>query len=668
MKLYSKNEIKTALIVLSICISCISGKSQDSIPCFKLPATTIIGTELSVDYETNESSTTINTKSNAFDGDMNTFFSSYERSGTWVGLDLGERHIITKIAYAPRNDISIGPRRLLLGIFEGANNPNFSDAVPLFMVADTPQVNVMTEQEINCSRGFRYVRYVGTNNVRCNIAEIEFYGYKGTGNNSHFHQLTNLPTVTISTVNAAEIVDKENYVQGFISVIHNGTIYSDLLEIKGRGNSSWSFPKKPYRIKLRNKTNLLGCPANERNWTLINNYADKTLMRNLLAFELSKLLEMEYTPAGMPIDLILNGEYKGAYHLCDQIEIAPKRVEIQQMAAKDVVLPNLSGGYLLEVDGFAYDEEEGWFISALYNTPVRIRGPKADEIVSQQYYYIRDYYSKMEESVYSIDYQHPVTGYRKYIDTESFMRYFLVGEISGNPDTFWSTYMSKNRNNDFFKFGPIWDFDLSYDNDNRTFPVNAHPLWIYEYGGSAKGFHDIVRRLLSDEDLMAQLKAMYIDYRERGILTKELLFQVVDNYALQLDQSQRLNFMRWNILNKYVHLNPQVFDSYEEEVNNVKRFISERIDWIDKKFDYEPSGNSFKSSDLSSIIVYALTNTICFNNVIEPVNVVIADITGRIIFSKLMRDNTSVPVHKGAYIIIISNSKGLIKTEKCIVT
>ena len=647
------------LVLLSIYFCIVSINAQTS---EKLPAATIIGTELSVDYSTNYSSTTVNTKANAFDGKFDTFFASFDKSGTWVGLDLGEKHIITKIAYAPRINWT---QRLVLGVFEGANSPDFIDAVPLLMITETPQANVLTEQSINCSKGFRYVRYIGPNDVQCNIAEIAFYGYPGEGDNSYFPQLTNLPTITIHTVNAKEIESKEIYVQGYVSFIYNNgtTIYSDNLDIRGRGNASWGFLKKPYRMKLNTKVNLMGFPAKEKNWTLINNYGDKTLMRNLLAFDLSRRLDMAYTSVGIPVDVILNGEYKGTYQLCDQMEVAQGRVEVESMAANDIALPNLSGGYLVEVDAYA-NTEISWFTSAKNNTPVTIKYTKDDEIVPQQFNYIRNHYNTMENAVAASNYKDPVNGYRKYIDIESFIRHFLVGEISGNTDTYWSVYMYKNRNNDIFRFGPVWDFDLAYENDNRTYPINNHTQWVYEYGSAAEGFKSIVNRLFSDENFVSRLKAIYADYRDRGILTKEALLQVVDNYASEMNQSQQLNFMRWNILNSYVHQNPKIYGSYAGEVNNVKNYISARIDWMDKKLNYTPTG--IPEIPLSNVVVYSQGNTICLNNISEPVTVSVTDIMGKTLLSKPIYENAAFPVYKGVYIITISDTKGNSKTLKCV--
>ncbi|MDR3266719.1 MAG: CotH kinase family protein [Tannerella sp.] len=145
---------------------------------------------------------------------------------------------------------------------------------------------------VNSSKAYRYVRYIGRHDVRCNIAELEFWGYAGKGDNSHVGQVTNLPTISIHTTNNQMINSKETYVKGIVSVIDGAYFHTDSLDIRGHGNASWVFPKKPYRMKLYNKTQLLGNPANEKNWTLINNYCDKTLMRNLIAFDISRRMEI----------------------------------------------------------------------------------------------------------------------------------------------------------------------------------------------------------------------------------------------------------------------------------------------------------------------------------------------------------------------------------------
>jgi hypothetical protein len=604
---------------------------------------------------------------NAFDGDLETFYAASQNSGGWVGLDLGEQHVIEKIAYCPRRNYA---SRLVLGIFEGANTPDFGDAVPLLMIKEVPEQNKLTEQTVQCTKGFRYIRFVSPSEGRCNIAEIELYGFKGEGTDGAFYQLTNLPTISIHTANAADIVSKEYYLKGIVTIIsENGKeVFADSLEIKGRGNASWDFPKKPYRMKLFNKASLLGLPAKEKNWTLISNYGDKTLMRNLLAFDLSKRLQLDYTPAGKPVDVILNGEYKGTYQLCDQIEVAKNRVNIEKMKPEDVSFPELSGGYLLEIDGYA-QQEISWFRSSRSYTPVTIKYPKDDEIVPEQKTYITDYFNAMENALFSPDYRDETLGYSRYIDKESFIRHFLIGELSGNTDTYWSTYIYKKRNDSLLRFGPVWDFDIAFENDFRTFPINNNPNWIYaSSGSSAGGARSLVNRLLSDSSLYEQLRSVYALYRSQGILQDSSLLAVVDQYAEDMHESQQLNFIRWDILNRNVHMNPRAYGSYAGEVNNVKEYIRKRLEWMDKKLDYTPPVISSATLPvLSDILVRVSENKIQITSLVQPQQVLVKDILGRTIVSQTASDNTIITIEKGIYLILLTGSSGASPVIKCVV-
>lgn len=625
---------------------------------------TIIGTAESFDYGKNACSYTVNTIHNAFDGNLQTIFATCQRTGGWVGLDLGTKHIITKVSYCPRPSHA---SRMLLGVFEGANNPDFGDAIPICLIDETPAQGVLTNKDVTCSRAFRYVRYIGPNDVKCNLAEIEFHGYASEGDDSRLAQITNLPSVVIHTRNAEDIVIKDLYLKGIISVISgNGTnIHTDSLEIKGRGNASWDFPKKPYRIKLFNKASILGLPAVEKSWTLINNYGDKTLMRNLLAFDLSKRLNIPYTPAGKPVDVFLNGEYKGTYQLCDQIEVATKRVETEKMKPGDISLPNLSGGYLIEMDAYA-NQEISWFTSARNKIPTTIKYPKDDEIVPAQSAYIKSHFDLMESAVYASDYTHLTNGYRKYIDTGTFLRHFLVGEISGNTDTYWSTYMYKKRNDDKFYFGPVWDFDIAFENDNRTYPINNKTDWVYRFGSAATGVRELVNRLFSDQQLVEELKNLYAHYRNTGIISQAALLDVIDDYANEINQSQRLNFTRWNILNTRVHQNPLALGSYTAEVNHVKNYISNRINWMDNKLAYVP--DAIDENQSLPTYIRCQEKTLHIQDITPDTRVGIYDITGRLIdFRQHTGRQYSIDLLPGIYIVSISELSGKNATLKAII-
>ncbi len=534
----------------------------------------VIGTAESVDYRSFARSTTVNTREMAFDGDMSTYFASWERSYTWAGLDLGEPHVITRVGWSPRND-GQGPQRVVLGVFEGANREDFTDALPLYVITEQGVIGQMAYADVACSRGFRYVRYVGPADARCNVAELEFYGVPGAGCDSLLWQLTNLPTVSIHTQDGIVPYDKEHDIAATVAIVADGgaTLLCDAATVRERGNGSRTFPKRPYRIKFDRKQRVLSAPAKAKKWTLINNYGDKTLMRNLLAFELSRIMQMPYTPFGTAVDVLLNGEYKGCYQLCDQVQVHKHRVDVEEMTPADTDGEALTGGYLVEVDAYA-GEEPSWFRSS-YGNPVTIKSPSADSITAVQAEYIEDCFDAMERD------------WPAYLDMNTFLRHFLVGELSGNTDTYWSLFMYKRRGCDTLFTGPVWDFDLAFENDNRTYPVCAKSDWVYRSGGSYAGnMRSFVDRIVvRDAGAQAQMRYIWGQARE-GELTEGHLLACIDSLERLLEQSQRLNFMRWPILNTKVHQNPRLYGSYAAEVENVRHYVRERLPWMDARIGY----------------------------------------------------------------------------------
>ena len=558
---------------------------------------TPIGSSPSVEYVNFTATTTQNLPKDAFDGDMNTFFASYERSYTWVGLDLGSRHVITKVGWSPRND-GLGPQRVQLGVFEGANQPDFMDAVPLYVNDKQGAIGKMDYADVDCSVGFRYVRYIGPNDARCNVAELEFYGYPGGGDSTRLYTPTNLPCVVIHTKNNQEPYDKVNYIESVVTIVESRkskvesqeskvesqepkvVLVRDSAGLRLRGNASMGFPKKPYRIKFANKHSVLGSPAKAKNWVLVNNYGDKTLLRNIVAFHVSEVLEMPYTPFCRPVDVILNGEYKGCYQLCDKIEVKKGRVEIDEMTAADVSGTALSGGYMWEIDGYANQEPSPYY--SPHGVPVTLHSPKDDEIVPTQRTYFENYYQTMENAVYKSSAND--TTWREYIDYKTFARYFLANEVCGNPDMLWSCFMYKKRGDMKTYTGPVWDFDIAFDNDYRIYPIANHTQFIFAGASNAESFTRHI--VFADQRARDEMKEYWHRGRNRGISNEEMI-AFIDSVATELDESQRLNFLRWPILNQYVHMNPVALGSYNGELQRLKGFVTMRISWMDQKLGYE---------------------------------------------------------------------------------
>lgn len=589
------HKVCLVLALAAVAVPCAS--AQESV---RLTGT-VIGTEQSFDYDNNTPSTTVNSREMAFDGDVNTFFASNERDHTWVGLDLGTPHIITSVGWSPRNDNNVGAGRMVLGLFEGANSADFSDAVPLYIIPDAGIYGVVSYADVKCGKGFRYVRYQGPSDVRCNVAEVEFYGYEGEGSDDAYATLTNLPVVVVNTENGDEPQGKEkaDEKKSVIKIISpEGELLSAPGTLRLRGNASMGFEKKPYRIKFDKKQKPLDAKAKAKKWTLINNYGDKTLMRNLVAWEIARLFDMEYVPYGRAVDVVVNGEYKGCYQFCDQIEVKEGRVPIAEVEVEGLTAKAPEEcDYLMEIDGYA-GYKEPYVVPENFKSaaeiPVTLKSPDPDDIrdakVIDHYSYARDTFQAMEDAV--LNNAFPATGYRELLDVKTFLKHFLIGEITCNPDTYWSTYIYKRSGDSHFYFGPEWDFDIAFDNDYRVHDSLYTKRFMYSYGTpagsneangwSVRTYQTFVGNVVSrDPDNLPFAKHLLERAMERG-LTAEHLGEYIDNLAAELDASQALNFKRWKILDQNVHMNvgSNLRSTYGEYVDLLKSHLTRRLDFL----------------------------------------------------------------------------------------
>ena len=201
---------------------------------------------------------------------------------------------------------------------------------------------------------------------------------------------TGLPVVFINTKDRAPIVSKDDYVDATIRIIgtpDNGGDFSGEMKIKGRGNSTWGMPKKPYKMKFDQKTSLLGEPK-DKEWVLLANYVDNTSLRSETAFFIGRLSLLEWTPRTHFVEVFLNEVYDGTYQLCEQIKIAEDRVNVTD------------DGYLLEVDFRAAGENEIYFKPTNLNNYVVIKEPDV-ALNDARYHWIQDYVANVDALLYA---------------------------------------------------------------------------------------------------------------------------------------------------------------------------------------------------------------------------------------------------------------------------
>ena len=560
---------------------------------------------------------------NAFDGLTGTYFCSMAASNTWVGLDLGTPHVIKKVGWASASGFAENSK---LAVFEGANRADFADAIPLYMISSDGVSETISTATVNVSRGFRYVRYVSPNEKYCIVSEVEFYGEEGEGTDDLFYQVTNLPLVVIHTDSGKDPVDNVNDLPAHFTVINKGglKVKEDTGTIRMRGNTSMNFKKKPYRMKFANKTKLCGSTAKAKKWVLINSWDDKTLMRNNLAFEMSRRIGMEYTPFLTPVDVMMNGEYKGTYDLADHVDQHKDRVDVEPLDSTVISGDSLTGGYLIENDGHYIFEDPKVLFQTNHKNYLVIKYPDEDDINDAQYSYIKSHFQTMENALYSKNFTSD--GYRKYFDIESFLKYFILEEFSGNPDAFWSTYFFKHRNDDKFYTGPAWDFNLAFDNDYRLYLTSVNvlydsegnkigetwePDWVYKchgVGGVTAGdmFNFVNLIIDQDPETEKELKTMWTNLRGTGKFSAESVISYVDEQAALLDASQTFNYMRWDVLGTKLFHNPKsaLYTSYTQAVDSLKSYIRTRVKWFDQKLDVADTVLQISVSDAGWTTLY----------------------------------------------------------------
>lgn len=410
-----------------------------------------------------------------------------------------------------------------------------------------------------------------------------------------------LPVLDLKTDNAAPIISKEVYIKGSFSLADLGgaAAVEGALEVRGRGNSTWSWDKKPYRLKLTTSTSLLGMPKG-KNWVLLANYADKTLLRNDVVFMFGRALGMEYTPRSQYVELKLNGTYQGVYQLVEHIRVDKDRVNIDEMKVTDTDADKVTGGYLLQVD-FRHNKNycvgNTWETFCVNNVntsrdvdycidsthgmePACLENPETlhDVAWSTQRQYIEKYYADMETALFSSTFADATTGYAAYLDVDSVISYYIANELFKNVDgAAASFYIYKKRGGKIF-FGPLWDFDLAAGNAGYNDADKSYGWYIRTYPWFAQ--------LFKDPAFQTKLKTRWNALKADGKL--DYISQYAQARATWLDKQQQKNYLLWSITDFapwILHGGHGGTGSYDAEVKEMIRWQKERIDWMDKQIN-----------------------------------------------------------------------------------
>lgn len=366
---------------------------------------------------------------------------------------------------------------------------------------------------------------------------------------------TGLPMIVIDTKDSAEIISKDDYVKMNITVWDGDhTDYSfsnsDFADgIRRRGNSTYYYAKKPYRIKFKEKTSLFGLEK-AKSWVLLANYLDPTLIMNDTAFRLGQTVGLPFTNHGNSVDLILNGKYLGTYLLTEQIQVGSGRVDIDE-----------DDGILAEFD--TYYDEDPKFKTANYALPVMFKNPEVDgddiDLLQDEVALL----NALDAAVYHNGENDVADNLWELADVSTFAKFLLCNQIVKNSELAHpkSTYIYRDSDGAAkFCTGPLWDFDwaFGYCGSGRTYFVSGS-----ESGDS--GRCAFFAKLYSDETFKAEYKSVWNDYETEIAALADYMTKQKE----RLEKSSALNRAVWGFT-----------EDTAKEIDTMTDWWNSRMTWM----------------------------------------------------------------------------------------
>jgi hypothetical protein len=370
-------------------------------------------------------------------------------------------------------------------------------------------------------------------------------------------------------------------------------VYEGLVTIHRRGFTTLHLPKASYTLHtVDSETNqikvpLLALPP-EADWVLYAPYEDKTLIRDVLAYELANRMG-HYAPRTRYLELFVRTssrplsmrDYAGVYVLVEKIKRGKDRVNIVKLGPNDQTEPEITGGYIVKRDHTEHSEPR---FRTPHGGPYSYVYPKPTQITLEQKRWIRQYFNSFETALYGPEFADRQTGYAAYLDVDSFIDAHWLIELSKNVDGFrYSAFLTKDRGGKL-KTEPPWDWNRSFGNAN------------YYGGGEPRGWYwsnlraneiNWYVRLREDAEFTRRCAVRWFQLR-KDVFDPKRINRRIDEVAAELSEAQGRNFRRWPILGQHVTCNYYVGNSFQAEVSWLKKWIEHRVAWIDGQLGPPP--------------------------------------------------------------------------------
>ena len=367
--------------------------------------------------------------------------------------------------------------------------------------------------------------------------------------------------------------EKEDYQNCTVSLTSNNPdwCYEGTGRIRGRGNSTWYwYEKKPYRLKLDKKHEMLGLAAN-KDWVLLANYRDPTDMMNTLVFIMGQGQELPYTNHTRYVEVTLDGDYVGLYQLTEQIETGKSRVDIDENEGYLIALDKDDGP---ELSPGAGDN----FWSTVYRLPICVKSP--DDVTTERKNAIRADLARLERAIQTAD----LTAVEELMDVDVFIEYMLIQELVYNVevDAPRSVYMHKDVGGRWV-MGPLWDFDAGYDFDWSTMYTGHNFFSSYrelvlgtDPARHIGGYYvnSFFTDLWHSPQFVARLVGHWRVLRER--VMADYWPETLRYYNGAFDALKR-DYERWPIDKRYAL-----------EISRMERWLRHRVDYFDQVINAYP--------------------------------------------------------------------------------
>ena len=370
--------------------------------------------------------------------------------------------------------------------------------------------------------------------------------------NDSEYPYASIPRIVIETESFRQIRDTETEIPAKLQVYDENAPISEVLPlvVKGRGNSSFNgMSQYGIKIKFHNKQSLFDIPPNKE-WALIANFSDKSLLKNIISYRLYEKLGAKWSPKFQPVELYLNQNYMGVYLLVETIKVGENRVNI----------PRNSSSFLVEFDK---NYKSNDFIIQVNNTPFRIHHPKDSSNIGIFTDFLKQFYIFLEsESISNF------SSLNKYFNVDEYKAFFWTYEFGSTFDCFrTSTFFTWSIGGSIV-MGPVWDFDLAYGDPLHNASPEGWRIKEIEWN----------RYLFKNAEFRLAMKNFWINQHKAF----EDIRDSLPIYGEKLKKAAKNNFKRWPILEStesWAHITR--LNSYEEAVQHLQKWISDRMDWID---------------------------------------------------------------------------------------